>query len=224
MKKILTVILALAVFFSLASCGSAADALPQTAPAPAEAPNEAAPVIQEAAPPVQEAVTPVQEPAPPVQEAAPVIQETATVMQEAVPQVQEPAPAEAKTSDEISVEGSGYQIEFLSAKRDKDYAGNEIVLIKYRFTNKSGATAAFWQVFNDSVSQNGRAMSSEGIVLDYSVMASTYESLEKGQTAVCCFAYPLYSATDPIDLTMMIYNYNTASAIASASGRVYIEE
>lgn len=226
MKKILIVILALALFFALASCSSPKDA-PQAA-APAETPT-----VQEAVPAVP-AVPEVQKVAPAVQEAAPAA--AAQTAQE-VPKIEtapaeaaapaavaaEPVPAEAKTSDEISVEGSGYSIEFLSAKPDKDYSGNDIVIIKYKFTNNSGASAAFWQVFNDSVSQNGRAMSSEGIILDYSVMASTYENVEQGKTAVCCYAYPLYSETDPIDLTMKIYNYNTATTIASASGRVYIE-
>lgn len=207
MKKIFIVVLALALFFTLASCSSskdAAQAAPAEAPKAAEQVEAAAPAVQEAAP----AVEPVQ-----VVEAAPAA---------AVAPV-EAAPAEVKASDEISVEANGYEIEFLSAKLDKDYTGNEIVLIKYRFTNNSGPAAAFWQVFNESVSQNGKAMSSEGIVLDYSVMASSYETVEQGHTAVCCYAYPFYSETDPIDLTIKIYNYSSSTAIASASGRVYIE-
>lgn len=204
MKKVSIVILALTLFFCLASCGAAKEAA--QAAAPVEVPQAAAPA-EAAAPAIQEAL--------PI-EAAPAVAVTETAPVEA-------APAAVKTSDEISVEGNGYTIEFLSAKVDKDYTGNDIVLIKYRFTNKSGASAAFWQVFNDSVSQNGRAMSSEGIVLDYSVMASAYDAVEPGHTAVCSYAYPLYSETDPIDLTMKIFNYSNSTTVASASGSVYVE-
>lgn len=207
MKKLFIVVLALALFFTLASCGSSKDAAQA---APAEAPK-AAEQVEAAAPAVQEAV-PAVEPAQ-VVEAAPV----------AIAAPVEAAPAEVKDSDEISVAANGYEIEFLSAKLDKDYSGNEIVLIKYRFTNNSGPAAAFWQVFNESVSQDGKAMSSEGIVLDYSVMAGAYETVEQGHTAVCCYAYPFFSKTDPIDLTIRIYNYSSATTIASASGQVYIE-
>lgn len=125
-------------------------------------------------------------------------------------------------NDEISASVNGYTIEVLSAVKDKDYHGNDIIMVKYKFTNSNSAAAAFWQVTDQKVTQNGRSLSPEGIVSADPAVTNAYSQISGGQVVVCGYPYPLYSETDPLEITVSIYNYNSAKTLASASGTVYL--
>lgn len=206
MKKTISVLAAAALFLSFASCGRPkAEAVVPENPAAAVQTEE----LQMA-------------PKAPAEPAAPA--EAVRELPEPKAEPAEAVPAAAPESDKIKVEGNGYEIEFVSAKKGRDASGNPVVLINYRFTNKSGATDAFWNVFSESISQCGQPMSANGVALDYSVLSNSYESVSAGQTIICTYGYPYYSETDPISLKMSIFNYATQAAVATASGTVYITE
>lgn len=224
MKRFILIVFTLALFLCLASCGTkaapAAEAAPQQTPAPiVEVPL----TVQEV--PSQPAAEPAAEQpkaeAPASAAPAPAVPAPAEPTEPAAQEVP-PQPQPAAVNDEISASANGYTIEVLSAELSKDFNGSDIILIKYKFTNASSTSAAFWQATDQTVKQNGQKLSPEGIACDDPLFMNAYSQISGGQSIVCAYPYPMLSATDPLEVTVSIYNYNTATTSASASGKIYI--
>ena len=246
MKKIIILALCTAMFFTLASCGSAKAAGAAASGIGSASQTETVttvPAVQSAA--VQEtpkAVTAEEKespvPAAPEADANVVAQAQAALASQAAAKEAEEAQkaaeaaaqkaAEADTApthanDSISASANGYTIEVLSARKTKDGQGNDCIFIRYKFTNTNNADAAFWQVTDQTVTQNGKVLSPEGIVCGESEMMNSYSQISGGQTILCGYPYPCYNDSEPLEVKVSIYNYNTATTFASASGTVYIE-
>lgn len=228
MKRIVLVVFTLALFLCLASCGANNTPSTESSQPQAAAPSAPAPAIAQETPVPATAAEP--SPAPltivkPAVQKQPSVQE-APLAQAQVPVQPQPAAqpqaANAQENDEISASANGFTIEVLSAETSKDYNGNDIILVKYLFTNTNSTSSAFWQTTDQTVKQNGQNLSPEGIACDDPSFMNSYSQISGGQSIVCAYPYPLLSALDPLDVTVSIYNYNSGTTISSASGRIFI--
>ena len=245
MKKIIIITLCTAMFLTLASCGSTKAS--GTAASGIETATQtqtatAAPAVQQEAVPEAPEVTIAEEapvPAAPEADANVVAQAQAALASQAAAkeaaeaqkaadaaaqEAAEAAAAPAPANDSISASANGYTVEVLSARKIKDSQGNDCIFIRYKFTNTNSASAAFWQVTDQAVTQNGKALSPEGIVCGEDEMMSSYSQISGGQTIVCGYPYPCYNDSEPLEVKVSIYNYNTATTYASAAGTIYIEK
>ena len=233
MKKLFLLILAAAMFFNLASCGSSSNSPTQSAPAqnsvsvgqPAEeaAPVQTAPQTQT----VQNVVSPAE--TAPVQK-LPVV---TPVPVEAVPA--EAAPAESGNTapisamqDPIIAEGGGYKAEVVSARMDKDYTGADVIAVRFNFTNSNNSDMSFSQVIDVNVTQNGKTLSSDFIVITADSFDGTAMNavvpVKNGTSIGCSYAYP-YSSSAPLDISLKIYdNFLNRHLFGSASGTVSISD
>ena len=201
MKKIFLLFLILAVLFALPGCGS---------PASSETPSSAA----------------TEAPAVPETTATPAgttgQQGTTMAKQQTSPAPTAAAAATASSSSgSISTSANGYTIEALSAQKTKDYLGNDIILVKYRFTNSNSSSAAFWQATDQTVTQNGTKLSPDGIVCDDPDFMNSYAQISGGQSVICAYPYPYYSS-DALSVKVSIYNYASGTTVSSASGTLSV--
>lgn len=245
MKKTIILVLITAMFFTLASCGNtkaAGAATPGIETLPQTQAATSAPAVQPEAVPEAPASVIAEEkeapaPAAPEADANVVAQAQAALASQAAAKEAEEAQkaaeaaaqeaanaAAAPSNDSISASANGYTIEVLSARKTKDGLGNDCIFIRYKFTNNSKADAAFWQVTDQTVTQNGTALSPEGIVCGESEMMNSYSQISGGQTIVCGYPYPCLNDSDALEVKVSIYNYNTATTYASAAGTIYIEK
>ena len=241
MKKTIILVLCTAMFLTLASCGSAKAS--GTAASGIETATQtqaatAAPAVQQEAVPEAPEVTIAEEapvPAAPEADANVVAQAQAALAsqaaakeaaeaQKAADTAAQEAAEVAAANDSISASANGYTVEVLSARKIKDSQGNDCIFIRYKFTNTNSASAAFWQVTDQAVTQNGKTLSPEGIVCGEDEMMSSYSQISGGQTIVCGYPYPCYNDSEPLEVKVSIYNYNTATTYASAAGTIYIEK
>ena len=128
-----------------------------------------------------------------------------------------------QTQETISATANGYTAEVLSAEKTKDYLGNDIIMVKYKFTNNNSASAAFWQATNQTVTQNGRSLSPDGIVCDDPYFMNSYAQVSNGQSVICSYPYP-YNGDDDLTVTISIYNYSSGTTAASSSGTIAISK
>jgi len=214
MKRLFLIAAVLALFFSLASCGSAPKAAPSPTPEAPSAP-ESAPVPSSTVVETAPAVTP--EPAPAVEQ-VPV--QTAPVV-EAVPQQQTPVsvPTVAPVSQAVTVEGGGYSVDILSAYLDKDYTGAQVVVVKFMFTNNNSESTCFGDVVNPVVSQNGSVLNGESVIMDsnnFGGLAFNFrESVSNGASIPCVFAYPYYGNGD-LNVSLQILSDNNARQVLAS--------
>lgn len=236
MKKLFLLILAAVMFFNFASCGSSSNSPTQSAPAqnsvsveqPAEetAPVQTAPQTQT----VQNVVSPAE--TAPVQK-LPVV---TPVPVEAVPAETVPAetvPAEfgntapiSAMQDTIIAEGGGYKAEVVSARLEKDYTGADVIAVCFNFTNSNNSDMSFSQVIDVIVTQNGKTLSSDFIIITSDSFDGTAMNavvpVKNGTTIACSYAYP-YSSSAPLDISLKIYdNFLNRHVFGSASGTVSI--
>lgn len=127
----------------------------------------------------------------------------------------------ASQQETIQTSANGYTVEVLSASKDKDYLGNDIIMVRYRFTNSNSSSAAFWQATNQAVSQNGKSLSPDGIVCDDTEFMNSYAQVSNGQSIICAYPYPYYG-TDDLSIKVSIYNYASGTTAASASGSIAV--
>ena len=115
----------------------------------------------------------------------------------------------AAVSEGVTIEGGGYTVEVVSAKVDKDYSGNDVVAVKFRFTNNNSDSVSFGDVIDVSVSQNGRTLKDDGIMFDGSSFdgcAFNFRTpMSNGSSISVVYAYN-YSSSDPVDVSVKIYN------------------
>ena len=222
MKRFVLIIFTLALFLCLASCGAknapSAEASQPQAPAPAPAEPTAVPEAPVQAPPAEPSPAPLTIVKPAVQAQPPVQEAPAAQAQPA----EQPHSANAQENDVISASANGYTIEVLSAEPSKDYSGNDIILVKYLFTNTNSTSSALWQSTDQTVKQNGQILSPEGIACDDPSFMNSYAQISGGQSVVCAYPYPCLSTADPLDVSVSIYNYNSGTTVSSASGRIFI--
>lgn len=233
MKRIFSVFCIIAVFFSFASCGSSKNLTAVSA-----APQPASPVEQTPAPDILSAEASVQDAAAEPFSVSPSSSEDAAPLPIVTP-VPLLAPAPADSAQAFSApapesqpmandapsgclaEGGGYSIEVLSAKRDKDYTGADVVVVTFKYTNNNPTETSFSQIANIRVSQNGRELEGDGVVMDQSSfdgMAFNFtKEIKAGQSIKCVYAY-FTSGSDPVDVSVEIYNdFLSRTVLGSAS-------
>lgn len=109
----------------------------------------------------------------------------------------------AAESEESSSNIGDYTVEIQSCRLAKDYAGKDVVIVKYLYTNvaKDDATA-FFVAFDETVYQNGVGLN-ESYVLDdsanYSADNQTKE-IKKGASLEVEVAYELNDTTTDIEV------------------------
>lgn len=135
---------------------------------------------------------------------------------------EEAQPAVPASGEKIEVSGFGYTLEVLSAAMTKDYFGNDIMYVKYKLTNNSGAPKAFWEIIKESVSCGGQKLSCENIVTADPFLTGGYITLNKGDSVICGTPYPYVPGATSVDVTVSVYNYATQTAVSTASGTVEI--
>lgn len=190
MKKIVSLILIVCLAAACIGCGAKAE------------PAEAKPAEQAA----QSA--PVQEAAPaqgnePKQLTTIGITEDPSAGQTQTQPTEHAAPASNQT---MVVETRGYKVEFLRAEKGKDYAGTDVAVVYYRFTNSNADGAGFWTVCADSARQNGVLLDAESLVMDYADVVATTTLVSNGQSIDVKCMYPVQNYTDPINLSIAIYD------------------
>ena len=93
-----------------------------------------------------------------------------------------------------------YKVEILDSRMAKDYAGNDVIIIKYSFTNNSDTPTAFYTAFDDNAYQNDIGLN-DAFVLDdsaeYSADNQTKE-IKKGATLEVEVAYELNDTTSDV--------------------------
>lgn len=232
MKRMISVFCIIAVFFCFASCGSSKNMASVYIP-PQSAPEEQAslPAVQPAAPAVQESAreespafdSPAENPMP-----LPII--TPVPLQDPVPAAAPVQSAEiqnagsqssAAVSSGCTAEGGGHSIEVLSAVKDKDYTGADVVVIAFEYTNNSSASNSFSNIANIRVTQNGKALEGDGVVMDQSTFNGLAYNFTKevkvGQSIKCVYAY-FTSSGDPVDVSVEIFNdFLNRKVLGSAS-------
>lgn len=218
MKRFFLIVFTLALFLCLASCGVKAAPSAEAAPQQSATPTAEVPLTLQEVPAQPVAAELIATETPTAEPATVALSAIEPVLQEQIPA----QPQSTAVNDEISATANGYTIEVLSAELSKDYNGNNIILVKYKFTNANSISAAFWQATDQTVKQNGQKLSPEGIVCDDPFFMNSYSQISGGQSIVCAYPYPMLSATDPLDVTASIYNYNSGVTVSSASGRIYI--
>lgn len=92
-----------------------------------------------------------------------------------------------------------YKVEIDSCRLAEDYEGEDVVIVKYIFTNNSENPTAFWTAFDDNVFQNGVGLN-ESYVVDESANYSSdnqTKEIKKGASIEVEVAYELNdTATD----------------------------
>ena len=116
-------------------------------------------------------------------------------------------------------QAQGYKLEVLSVEKGKDAQGSDALVVSYRFTNFNSTQAAFWEVADYKLSQNGTNLSVEGMAINAG--GAYTQPISNGQSVVVSVPYPYISESDPVDITIYVcdYNYNK---IANASCSVYM--
>lgn len=150
----------------------------------------------------------------------PVVIERAAEPEAPVQEVQEPAaaeeaPAAVPASAGCTVEANGYTVTVESVQQATDYAGNPVIFVNCSFANNGGAEAAFGDIIDVTASQNGSRLVGDGpeLILDYSVLMSTRQSIGSGQaiTAVCPFATSDFGS--PVDISVSICENSVARPV-----------
>ena len=86
-----------------------------------------------------------------------------------------------------------YKVEILDSRMAKDYAGNDVIIIKYSFTNNSDTPTAFYTAFEDNAYQNDIGLNDAILVEDsaeYSADNQT-KDIKTGATLEVEVAYEL---------------------------------
>lgn len=96
-----------------------------------------------------------------------------------------------------------YSVEIMSCRLAEDYEGDDVVIVKYKFTNNSDdSAAAFYLTFDDTVYQNGVSLN-EAYVLDESANydeGNATKEIKKGASIEVEVAYELNDTTTDIEV------------------------
>lgn len=101
-----------------------------------------------------------------------------------------------------------YKVEIQSCRLAKDYAGKDVVIVKYLFTNVSDDdAAAFYTSFDDEVYQNGVGLNGSYVLDDsanYNADNQT-KAIKKGASLEVEVAYELNDTTSNIEVEVKEY-------------------
>lgn len=198
MKNILSLILVVAMALSMGACASA-----DTAKVEASAANKTSA-------PVQTVAT-----AAPSQEKATVETVKASTTEVAAPIAEEPA----EDSVAATISGGGYVVDVVKASIVKDGLGNDVIGIKFKFTNNNSDPIAFVYIAMDTVRQGGKTLSMEGMVTnpeDPSQMGLC-QWVSNGQSVDVTYLYP-YNSSEDIDFSLtLVKDLNSITPLASGS-------
>lgn len=142
--------------------------------------------------------------------AAAVVQETAA-----------PVAVESEAEDEVSatISGGGYTVDVVKASIVKDGLGNDCIGIRFKFTNDNTDPIAFVYIAMDTVRQNGKTLSMEGMVTNPEDPSQTAlcQWVSKGQSVDVTYLYP-YNSSDDIDFSLtLVKDLNSITPLASGS-------
>ncbi|MBE6796933.1 MAG: DUF5067 domain-containing protein [Ruminococcaceae bacterium] len=95
-----------------------------------------------------------------------------------------------------------YSVVIDSCRLAKDFEGDNVVIVKYKFTNNADDAAAFYLTFDDAVYQNGVGLNEAYVLKDsanYSADNQTKE-IKKGATLDVEVAYELNDNTTDVEV------------------------
>lgn len=200
MKKYISLILILCLALALFGCGSQKAEIPAPAEAPAENAEPAAVETEEAQP---EKLTTIG-----ISE-APEASKAAT---------ESPAEqAAASSSNTTIVDINGYRVDYLRCEKGKDYAGTDVINVFYNFTNSNSSPVGFWTVIADKASQHGQNLDATSVISDSAVLLAATQPIGNGESLEIECQYPVVNYTDPVTLTLVVYDANSASTVTSGS-------
>ena len=158
---------------------------------------------------------------PPAEKTAQVREEPVQTESPVVPEATPEAVAEipqsvAQQAEGCTVEANGYKIEVKSVKVEEAYTGGDMLVVCALFTNNSTATVRFWDFASVKVSQNGRAIGDNVIFAGEKYMNAT-ESVSPGQTMPIYVPFEMCEKGSPVDVTVSINNFASASILASGT-------
>ncbi len=107
----------------------------------------------------------------------------------------------AEKSDEASNLGD-YKVVIDSCRLAKDYEGNDVVIVKYIFTNNAEEATSFMVAFDETVYQDGIGLNETFMVDDSADYSSDNQlkEIKKGATLEVEVAYDLNDSTTDIDV------------------------
>lgn len=104
------------------------------------------------------------------------------------------------TEDADNTSLGDYKVEILDSRMAKDYSGNDVIIIKYSFTNNSDSPTAFYTAFEDNAYQNDIGLNDAILVEDsaeYSADNQT-KDIKTGATLEVEVAYELNDTTSDV--------------------------
>ena len=105
------------------------------------------------------------------------------------------------TEDDTAI--GDYSVEISDCRFAKDYEGNDVIIIKYIFSNiSSEEPTAFWIAFDCLASQNGIGLN-EAYVLEESANydeSNQNKEIKKGASLEVEVAYELNDTTTPVEI------------------------
>lgn len=104
------------------------------------------------------------------------------------------------TQSNADTDLGNYSVEILDSRLAKDFAGEDVVIIKYKFTNNADEPTAFYYAFEDAAYQNDIGLNPSYVVDDsaeYSADNQTKE-IKKGASLEVEVAYELNDTTSDV--------------------------
>jgi len=95
-----------------------------------------------------------------------------------------------------------YKVEIMGCRLSKDFEGKQVVIVKYKFTNNSEDSTAFYTAFDDTVYQDGVGLN-ESYVLDDSAQydsGNQTKEIKSGASIEVEAAYELNDTETDIDV------------------------
>lgn len=95
-----------------------------------------------------------------------------------------------------------YKVEIQSSRLAKDYEGNPVIIVKYKFTNNADEPASFMFAFEDQAYQDGVGLNKAYVLADsakYSEDNQTKE-IKKGSSLEVEAAYELNDNNTPVEI------------------------
>lgn len=108
--------------------------------------------------------------------------------------------AEGQSASETTL--GNYEVEIKSCRLAKDYAGKDVVIVNYGFTNNADEPASFAWTFEDQVYQGGIGLNEAYILADSANYSSDNQTKEikKGATLDVEVAYELNDTTTDVEV------------------------
>lgn len=142
--------------------------------------------------------------------------QTPEPQQPAAEQPQVEQKQEIPADEGCTVEANGLKLEVKSATVEKDYNGQDMVVVMILFTNNNSYEEQYWNIGSDSASQNGAPLRSD-IPFEGEKFFNSAVAISNGQSVPIYVPYGLADPNAKVDFTVRILNPNNGQPVASNS-------